>query len=88
MPTKSAARAEATKDTVSFAWNGVDYELVPTSEWDLSVLEAMEDGKITHILRGVIAGDGYARLSATKPKLAELTELFESIQAALGVQGN
>lgn len=85
-----AARAEsgASDTPILTTWEGQHYRLVPTSQWDLEVLEAMEDGKISHILRGILADDGYARLLAAKPKMHEIEAFMTKALKALGISGN
>lgn len=82
------AQNDVSDKPITITYKGKTYRLVPATEWDIEVLEAMEDGKMTGILRGVLAGDGYARLRATKPLVSDLTELFEKVQKALGISGN
>lgn len=82
------ARNEATDKPTTVTWKGKTYTLVPTAQWDIETLEAMEDGKMTAMLRGMIAGDGYARLRETKPLISDLKDLFEKIQKALSISGN
>lgn len=82
------AQNDVSDKPITITWKGKTYRLKPASEWNIEVLEAMEDGKMTGILRGVLEGDGYARLRATKPLVTELEELFGKIQKALGISGN
>lgn len=79
---------EATDKPITVTWKGKTYRIVPSTEWDIETLEAMEDGKMTHMLRGMLAGDGYARLRETKPLITDLDELFGKIQKAVGISGN
>lgn len=85
---KTAAAAEALAETIPFTFEGNDYELLPSSEWDLEVLEAAEDGRVIALLRGLLVGDGYDRLKATKPKAKQLEAFVAEAMEALGVQGN
>lgn len=79
---------DATDKPITVTWKGKTYRIVPSAEWDIETLEAMEDGKMTHMLRGMLANDGYARLRETKPLIADLNDLFEKIQKAVGISGN
>lgn len=85
----AAAKAEAKSSAtpLSVEHRGQTFELVPTDEWGMDVLEAVEDGKLTGILRGILKGDGYARLKALSPKITELTEFADNAMKALGVSG-
>lgn len=84
----SARKADATQTNIKFTYGDETYEVLPTTEWTLDTVEAMEDGKIVAILKSILVGDGYARFAATKPRLGELTEFFEALQAELGIAGN
>lgn len=79
---------EATDKPITVTWKGKTYRIIPSAEWDIETIEAMEDGKMTHMLRGMLADGGYARLRETKPLLADLTDFFEKAQKALGISGN
>jgi hypothetical protein len=85
-----AARNEATGNDkpIIITWDGQHVRLVPSDDWDIEVLEALEDGKITHILRGIIADDGYDRLVKLHPKIKDLEGFLNKAMRALGVQGN
>jgi hypothetical protein len=79
---------EATDKPITVTWKGKTYRVIPSTEWTIETIEAMEDGKMTHMLRGMLADDGYARLRETKPLLPDLTDFFEKVQKALGISGN
>jgi hypothetical protein len=79
---------DITDKPITVTWKGKTYRVVPSAEWTIETLEAMEDGKMTHMLRGMLAGDGYTRLRETKPLISDLQDLFEKIQKALGISGN
>ncbi len=73
------ARNEALDTPITVTWKGKTYKVVPASKWTIEVLEAVEDGKVTYILRTVLEDDGYARFRATKPLASEVAEFFEKI---------
>lgn len=82
------ARNEALDTPITVTWKGKTYKVLPSSKWDIEVLEAMEDGKMTYILRNILEGDGYQRLRETKPLVTDLAEFFDKVQKALGAPGN
>lgn len=88
MANPAARETGASDKPIVVAHEGQKYTLIPSSEWDINVLEAIEDGKLTHVLRGVLAGDGYDRFAATKPKLSEMQPFVDKVFKALGIQGN
>lgn len=77
------ARNEATDTPITVTWKGKTYKVIPSAQWDIEVLEAMEDGKMTYILRNVLDGDGYQRFRATKPLASEVGEFFDKITKAI-----
>lgn len=77
------ARAETTDSPIVVSWKSKNYKVIPTKQWSIEVLEAMEDGKMTYILRNILEGDGYQRFRDTKPLASEVGEFFEKIQKAI-----
>ncbi len=77
------ARNEATDTPTVVVWKSKNYKIVPSNKWDIEVLEAMEDGKMTYILRNILEGDGYKRFRETKPLASEVAEFFEKIMKAV-----
>jgi hypothetical protein len=82
------AKAEATKVRPSFTFDGVKYSVDNTMEWDLEVLEAVEDDKIVSIVRALLGPDQWAKFKAKPRKVTDLNELFQAIAKAVGLQGN
>lgn len=85
---KNATAAEALGGKVPFTYNGVDYLVTPSSDWDYDALEAYEDGKITVLLRSILGPEQHAAFKATKPKVGDVGAFVEAIQSALGLSGN
>lgn len=88
MATKNAAKAEATSERISFEWNGEEFTVIPTSEWPFEALEAYEDGKVTQFLRAILGPEEYAHFKSLRPRTADLESFVDTIQAALGIEGN
>ncbi len=82
------ARNEALDTPITVTWKGKTYKVVPASKWTIEVLEAVEDGKMTYILRNVLEGDGYTRFRATQPLASEVGEFFEKVSKAVSPAGN
>jgi len=80
--------AEALAEKVPFTYNGVDYQLEPTSEWSYEVLEAFEDGRLSSFLRGVLGDEQHEKFKATKPRVKDLEGFVLGLQGALGISGN
>lgn len=86
--TKSAAAHEALGEAIPFTYDGVDYTVPPTSEWELDVLEAFEDGRFIAFLRKVLGPEQYAAYKKRHPKVADLEPFVVAVQKALGIEGN
>ena len=84
----AAARAEALGEKIAVTFEGAEYAILPTSEWDYEVLEAFEEGRIVAFLRALLGDEQHSRFRATKPKIAAVTLFMEEIQKALGISGN
>lgn len=84
----NTVKAEATKAKASFTFDGVKYSVDSTMDWDLEVLEAVEDDKIVTIVRTLMGPEQWAKFKAKPRKVADLNALFEAIAKAVGLQGN
>jgi hypothetical protein len=79
------AKADATGEMVAFEYDGETYEIAPTLEWDLDVLEAYEDGKIVATVRALVGPEGWTKYRSKKRTVSDLNEFFDAIQGALGL---
>lgn len=86
--TKNPTAAEALGEKVPFSYNGVDYLLDPSSEWDYEALEAFENGKVVTFLRMILGEEQHAAFKATKPKAGDVNDFLTALQKALGIKGN
>lgn len=82
------AKTEATKKTVSFTYEGEKYTIPTTKEWDLEVIEAIEDEKIIAVVRGILGADQWATFKSKSRKVDDLNAFFNAISKAAGLQGN
>lgn len=87
MATK-ALKAEAQNTHTDVEFDGQTYSVPPTMEWDLDVLEALEDGQIVKAVRALLGEEQYGQFKTKKRTVADLNALFEAIGAAAGFQGN
>jgi hypothetical protein len=85
---KSPTAAEALREQVPFTFDGVEYVVDPTSEWEYEVLEAFEAGKISAFLKALLGEEQHDKFKAGKPRVADLNRFVEAIQKALGISGN
>lgn len=88
MATKAAAKAEALGNYTEVEYDGETYSVPPTMEWDLDVLEALEDGQIVKAVRSLLGEEQYTKFKFKKRTVADLNELFEEIGKAAGFSGN
>lgn len=84
----TAAKSEAKKQHHTFIFEGEKYSVAPTSEWDLDVLEAVEDDKAIAIVRGLLGPEQWAKFKSKPRKVEDLTKLFTALAKAVGLQGN
>lgn len=88
-PSKSTpAKNEAQGNEIHFTYKGEEYVAPPGAEWDVDVLELLEDGMLTKALRMLLAPEEWARFKATKPKAPDLVEFMNAISGNGGVEGN
>lgn len=78
------AKAEALSAAVSLTYDGETYSIPPASEWDLDVLEHFEEGRVLALVKALLGPDGWARFRSKPRTVADLTDLMESVQEALG----
>lgn len=82
------AKSEATKSKITFTFDGDKYQINPTTEWDVDVLEAVEDGKVVSVVRAILGDKQWETFKVKPRKVEDLNKLFEAISKAVGIQGN
>ena len=83
-----AQQLEGTQaDTVQVSYAGHTY-VFPASldDADGDVLEAVDDQKLSHALRGLMTADGWRAFKATKPKVRDYGGLFGAYAEAIGLE--
>lgn len=81
-------KAEAIGTPVQFEYDGDTYAVAPANEWDLDVLEAFEEGRILATVRSLLGEAQWKTFRAKPRNVQALADLFEALQAALGISGN
>lgn len=84
---ESPAQVEAEgTDTVTVTYGDETYTF-PSSldDADGDVIDAVDDGKMSHALRGLLSADDWGSFKKTKPKVRQYGELFEAYLAAIGL---
>jgi hypothetical protein len=74
-------------DTVKVTYAGEVY-LFPASleDADGDVIDAIDDRKMSHALRGLMSADDWQRFKATKPKVRDYGELFAAYSQTIGLE--
>ncbi|MGW6920849.1 hypothetical protein ACWGA9_06130 [Streptomyces sp. NPDC054950] len=74
MPKKN----DATGEPLSVEFNGDTYLVPPADDWDLDVLEAIDDQRMTHALKSLIGDEQYAMFRKSNRKVSDLGKFFET----------
>ena len=82
------AQIDAEKvETIVVSYNGADLTFPASMEdADGDVIDAIDDQKVSHALRGLLGDDEWARFKATKPKVRDYEGLFTAYAAAIGLE--
>lgn len=65
-------------------FNGETYDVPPAEDWDLEVLEAIDESRMTVALRALLGDDQYAKFRATNKKVRDLGEFFTAAGKKVG----
>lgn len=73
-------------DTVTVTWGG-DTWTFPASleDADGDVLDAVDDQKLSHALKGLLSVEDWRRFKATRPKVRDYAGLFDAYAKAIGL---
>ncbi len=85
---KPAVQIEAEAgETVTVTYAGVDYRFpAALDDADGDVIDAVDDQKISHALRGLMPGGEWERFKATSPKIRDYAGLFDTYAKAIGLE--
>lgn len=86
-PAPSGAELEATgTEVVPVEYQGQTYAF-PASldDADFEVLEAIDNQKMSHAVRGLLSDADYKRFKATRPKISDAASLFEAYAKVIGL---
>ncbi|MET8880557.1 hypothetical protein [Streptomyces rubiginosohelvolus] len=72
-----ATKNDVTGTPSAVAFNGETYMVPPAEEWDIDVLEAIDDQRITHAVKALLGEDQYATFRKSNRKVADLGQFFE-----------
>ncbi|WP_405560685.1 hypothetical protein [Streptomyces sp. NBC_01180] len=80
MPTKN----DATGATHTVEFNGDTYQVPPADDWDLDVLEAIDESHMTTALRALLGDEQYATFRKSNRKVRDLGAFFETAGKVVG----
>ena len=72
-----ATKNDVTGTPFAVEFNGETYNVPPAEEWDIDVLEAIDDQRITHAVKSLLGEEQYATFRKTNRKVADLGKFFE-----------
>ncbi|MFE1763103.1 hypothetical protein ACFW81_02605 [Streptomyces angustmyceticus] len=72
-----ATKNDATGTATAIEFNGATYQVPPAEDWDLEVLEAIDDQRLTHALKALLGEDQYKAFRVFNRKVSNLGEFFE-----------
>lgn len=79
-----ATKNDALGKSTDIEFNGDTYAVPPAEDWDLDVLEAIDDQRLTHALKALLGEDQYKTFRASNKRVADLGKFFEVAGKAVG----
>ncbi|MFJ4960987.1 hypothetical protein ACIP6P_00710 [Streptomyces sp. NPDC088729] len=73
-----ATKNDATGKPFLVEFNGDTFEVPPSEAWDIDVLEAIDDQRLTHAVKALLGTKQYAAFRVTNKKVADLGAFFEA----------
>jgi hypothetical protein len=83
----AAAKAEANAQPFSFTFKGTNYDVPPTAQWPVEVMDLLGEGELTRALQIMLGEENYAKLAEAGVTVGALNVLFEEIAKASGFDG-
>jgi hypothetical protein len=65
-------------------FNGETYAVPPADDWDLDVLEAIDESRMTTALRALLGDEQYVKFRTTNKKVRDLGEFFTTAGKKVG----
>jgi hypothetical protein len=73
---KDTKKNDATGTPTDVEFNGETYSVPPADDWDIDVLEAIDDQRMTHALKALLGEDQYATFRKGNRKVSALGEFL------------
>lgn len=80
MPTKN----DATHTPFKVEFGGETYLVPPADDWDLEVIEAIDDQRLSHAMKALLGEEQYATFRKSNRKVSSLGAFFEVAGKAVG----
>jgi hypothetical protein len=82
----NAIKEEAADPNVKvFTYDGEQWTMKPTDEWDIEVFEMIEDSKLVSAVREILGAKQWARFKSKKRKVKDFSDIYDKIQEVMGV---
>lgn len=65
-------------------FKGDTYAVPPADDWDIDVLEAIDESRMTAALRSLLGDEQYAKFRASNKKVRDLGAFFEAAGKTVG----
>lgn len=78
------AKNDATGDSHKITFRSQTFDVPPAEDWDLDVLEAIDESRMTSALRALLGEAQYEKFRAKNKKVRDLREFFEVAGKAVG----
>lgn len=77
-------RADATGEAREVEFNGETYVVPTADDWDIGVLEAIDEQRMTHALKALIGEEQYARFRKSNRKVRDLGNFMNAAAKVVG----
>ena len=83
-PQDHLPKAEARSEDTTIEFDGETYAIPPSSEWDIEVIEAAEEGRIVASTKLLLGPDQWAKFRKDHKTAGELERFFEALGGVMG----
>lgn len=82
---KAIKEEAADPNTKVFEYDGEQWAMKPTDEWDIEIFEMIEDSKLVSAVREILGAKQWAQFKAKKRKVKDFSDIYDKIQEVMGV---
>lgn len=65
-------------------FNGETYAVPAADDWDIDILEALDDQNMTHAIKALLGAEQYTKFRASNRKVPALGEFFSAATKVVG----